>query len=152
MSKTMRCFMLVFATAALSLVGPTQRPPPHIRYYVQMIRAADSTQPPEPGSHLVGANLAAIFKGPLRWKHYWEIRRCEVDVPPGAAVNLPLANQRAVEIDLTCLGKRIIAAFQNGTLLERTVVPSGEALSLIGGNRKDNTAWFIAVRRDKPPY
>jgi hypothetical protein len=140
----------VLALAAITLVELAHRPTSHIRYYIQLIRAADSSQPPQAGCRHVGAKLATTFHGPLRWKHYWELCRCEVDVPLGSAVNLHLPNQRAVEIDLTRPGKRTTVAFQNGKPVDRIVVPMGEALTLIGGGRVDSTAWFIVVRRDKP--
>ena len=140
----------VLALVALSSVELAQAPPGHIRYYIQLTRAADSSQPPQAGSRPVGAKLATTFQGALRWKHYWEICRREVDVPLGGAVNLHLPNQRAVEIDLTRPGKRTTVAFQNGKPVDRVVVPMGEAFTLIGGDRDDSTAWFIVVRRDKP--
>jgi hypothetical protein len=140
----------VIALAAFSLVELAQPPTSQIRYYIQLIRAADSSQPPQTGSRPVGAKLATTFHGALRWKHYWEICRREVDVPLGSAVNLHLPNQRAVEIDLTRPGKRTTVAYQNGKPVDRIVVPMGEAFTLIGGDRDDSTAWFIVVRRDKP--
>jgi hypothetical protein len=47
-------------------------------------------------------------------------------------------------------GKRTTVAFQNGKPVGCTVVPMGEAFTIIGGDRADTTAWFIVVRRDKP--
>jgi hypothetical protein len=140
----------VLAVLALSLAGPAQTQHDNIRYYIQLVRATDSNQPPQAGSRPVGAKLATTFHGALRWKHYWEICRRETDVPLGGAVNLHLPNQRAVEIDLTRPGKRTTVAFQNGKPVDRIVVPMGEAFTLIGGDRDHSTAWFIVVRRDKP--
>ena len=140
----------VLALIALSFVGPAPTPNSHIRYYIQLVRATDSNQPPQSSSRPVRAKLATTFQGALRWKHYWEICRREVNVSLGGTVNLLLPNQRAVEIDLTRPGKRATVAFQNGKPVDGTVVPMGEAFTLIGGNRDDSTAWFIVVRRDKP--
>ena len=140
----------VIAVAAFSLVELAQPPTSHIRYYIQLIRAADSSQPPQADSRPVDATLATTFHGALRWKHYWELCRREADVPLGGTVNLRLPNQRAVEIDLTRPGKRTTVAFQNGKPVARTVVPMGEGFTIIGGNRADTTAWYIVVRRDTP--
>jgi len=140
----------VLAVPALCLAGPPQTQHNHIRYYIQLVRATDSSQPPQSGSRPVGAKLATTLHGPLRWKHYWEICRREADVPFGGTATLRLPNQRAVEIDLTRPGRRSATAFQHGKPVDRTVVPIGEAFTLIGGDRDDSTAWFIVVRRDKP--
>jgi hypothetical protein len=140
----------VLALVALFFAELVQAPTAHIRYYVQLVRATESSQPPQTGSRPVGAKLATTFHGALRWKHYWELCRREADVPLGGTVNLRLPNQRAVEIDLTRPGKRTTVAFQNGKPVGRTVVPMGEAFTIIGGDRADTTAWFIVVRRDKP--
>ncbi len=146
----MRRLVPVLALAALSFVELVPAPSARIRYYVQLVRAADSSEPPQTGSRPVGARLATTFHGALRWKHYWELCRREADVPLGGTVNLRLPNQRAVEIDLTHPGKRTTVAFQNGKPMGRTVVPMGAAFTIIGGGRADTTAWFIVVRRDKP--
>ena len=142
--------LLLIALTAICLVELAQTPASHIHYYVQLIRAADSSLPPQADIRPVGAMLATTLHGALRWKHYWEICRNEVNVPIGTTVNLHLPNQRAVQIDLTYPGKRTTVAFQNGKPIDRTVVPMGEGFTLIGGPRTDATAWFIVVRRDKP--
>jgi hypothetical protein len=61
-----------------------------------------------------------------------------------------LSNGREVEIDLSRRGKRTVTAFQSGRLLDRTIMPAGDAMTLIGGDRDQKSAWFIVVRRDKP--
>jgi hypothetical protein len=43
-----------------------------------------------------------------------------------------------------------VAAFQNGQLVDRTISPTGDMMTIIGGNRDGNSAWLIVVRRDKP--
>ncbi len=140
----------VLVLVAVSLSGSERTQRSHIHYYVQLIRATDSSQPPQPGIRPVGPQLAATFNGPLRWSHYWEICRREADVPLGGKAMLDLANQRAVEIDLTRRGERTIIALQNGKSLGTTAAPMSKVFTITGGNRDRHTAWFIVVRRDKP--
>ena len=121
-----------------------------ITYYVQLIRSSDSEQPPQAESRRVGTKLAGTFCGMLKWKHYWEVCQRKTEVIPGRATMVWLSNGREVEIDLGRRGKRTVTAFQNGRLVERTIVPAGEAMTLIGGDRDQKSAWFIVVRRDKP--
>ncbi|MCX6930325.1 MAG: hypothetical protein NT154_45020 [Verrucomicrobia bacterium] len=39
---------------------------------------------------------------------------------------------------------------QNGRVVDRTITPTGEAMTLIGGDHDQKSDWFIVVRRDKP--
>jgi hypothetical protein len=61
-----------------------------------------------------------------------------------------LGNGREAEIDLSSAKERKVAAFQDGRLVDRTSVPQGEGMTIIGGSREDKSVWFIVVRRDKP--
>jgi hypothetical protein len=139
--------LVVVAFTVTGAVRAQQRP---IRYYVQLIRSGDSEQQPQAGSRRVGAKLAGTFCGVLKWKSYWEICQRDADVVPGGTMKVRLSNGRDVEIDLGRPGKRTVATFQNGRLVDRTTTPAGEAMTVIGGDRDQSSAWFIVVRRDRP--
>jgi hypothetical protein len=140
----------ILALALLPIAGSPGAEGGAIRYYVQLIRGTDSDQPPQAESKLVGSRLDGIFRGPLKWKSYWEVCRREVNITPGQKARLRLNSEREVEIDLSRPGKRIVRAFQKGELVDRTVGPVGEAMTLIGGKRDLGSVWFIVVRRDQP--
>ena len=63
---------------------------------------------------------------------------------------MKLNADREVEIDLTEPTKRRVTAFRRDEPVARTIVPAGEGLTLIGGDRNKQSAWFIAVGRDTP--
>ena len=134
---------LVFVMAA-----PAGEKP--LTYYVQLIRCSDMDLPPEPGTHRVGPKLAEKFRCVFKCSSYWEISQQKLNVLPNHAARVGLSNGREVEIDLSQPGKRKVAAFNGGKLIERTVEPSGEHMTLIGGDRDKTSHWFIVVRRDKP--
>ncbi len=140
----------VLAVSALVLAGVARAGDGAITYYVQLIRGTDSEQPPQQGSQHVGAKLATQFNRVLKLNNYWEINQRKAEVKRGRSARLLLSDGREVEIDLRAQNKRTVAAFQNGTLVDRTVVPVGEAMTLIGANRDQQSVWFIVVRRDKP--
>jgi hypothetical protein len=119
-------------------------------YYVQLIRCSDVEQAPEPGSRRIGARLAERFQCVFRCKSYWEISRDKVEVLPSQTARARLRNGREVEIDLSVPGKRRISTFSKGRLIDRTVEPASENMTLIGGDRDQTSHWFIVVRRDKP--
>jgi hypothetical protein len=140
--------LLVLAGFALAAMGRAEEGA--ITFYVQLIRGTDDEQAPAPGSKRVGPKLAETFHAVFKWRRYWEISRKEVAVTPGHRAKLQLSNERAVVIDLTDPKTRKVTVFQKGQLVERTTRPVGDAMTLIGGDRDRQSAWFIAVRRDKP--
>jgi hypothetical protein len=121
-----------------------------LTYYVQLIRCNDQKQAPEPGSRHAGPKLVERFQSVFRCESYWEISRQEIEVSPGRIARVHLRNERDVEIDLTQPGKRRVSTYRNGRLVDRTVEPTGEHMTLIGGDRDQTSHWFIVVRRDKP--
>jgi hypothetical protein len=146
----MKRALTVFALGGLALltaVAAVERP---LTYYVQLIRCSDRDQPPEPGCRRVGPKLAERFHCVFRCKTYWEISQAKLEVFPKRVARAHLTNGRDVEIDLTHPGKRRVSTFQKGRLIDRTVEPLSEDMTLIGGDRDHTSHWFIVVRRDKP--
>jgi hypothetical protein len=140
----------ILAVAAFAVAGTVRAQERAVTYYVQLIRSSDSEQAPQAESRRVGTKLAETFCGVLKWKNYWEICQRKAEVILGRATMVWLSNGREVEIDLRRRGKRTVTAFQNGRLVDRTIVPAGEAMAVIGGDRDQKSAWFIVVRRDRP--
>jgi len=140
--------LLVMASAWAGLAGAGQGT---TTFYVQLIRGTEANQPPHPGCKQVGPKLAGTFRPVFKWKNYWELNCQQVAVVHGRATRVKLGNGREAEIDLRNPKQRRVAAFQDGQLVERTVLPAGESMTIIGGNRDGKSLWFIVVRRDKPP-
>lgn len=120
-----------------------------IHYDVQLIRGTDSDQAPQEGGRKASPELVARFRRMLKCKHYWEICRTNATVFPDAKTRVLLSNGREVEIDLTASNKRTVTVFQNRQELGRHVVPRGEAVTLIGGDRDKTSIWVIQVRRQE---
>lgn len=137
--------LLSLALGAAAVSG--QKP---LVYYVQLIRCFDQDQSPEPGTRRVGPKLAEKFQCVFRCKSYWEINQQKIELVPQHIARARLGNGREVEIDLTQAGKRRVSTFHKGRLIDRTIEPLGESMTLIGGDRDQTSHWFIVVRRDKP--
>ncbi len=146
----MKYLLTMLALMGLVLVTAAKAGEKPLIYYVQLIRCSDQDQSPEPGSKRVGSKLSERFQCVFRCKSYWEISQQKVEVTPSHFVRAHLSNGREVEIDLTQPGKRKVSAFYNGRLIDRTVEPASENMTLIGGQRDQTSHWFIVVRRDKP--
>jgi len=148
-SDSMKLVLTILALGLTLATGATAGEKPLV-YYVQLIRCSDQDQPPEPGSRRVGPKLSERFQCVFRCNSYWEITQQKLDVVPSRVARARLTNGREVEIDLTQAGKRRVSTFHNGRLIDRTIEPAGENMTLIGGDRDQASHWFIVVRRDKP--
>jgi hypothetical protein len=146
----MKHLLLITFVASLGFVGQIKAAEKPLMFYVQLIRCSDQEQAPEPGSKRVGPKLAEKFQCVFRCKSYWEICQQKLELMPNHVARARLGNGREVEIDLTQPGKRRVSAFHNGRLIDRTVEPAGENMTLIGGDRDQTSHWFIVVRRDQP--
>jgi hypothetical protein len=146
----MRRGVVILVVWACALAGAANGGQGATTFYVQLVRGTEADRPPVPGCKQVGPRLAETFRPVFRWKGYWEINRQQVAVVPGQTARVRLGNGREAEIDLRDPKLRRVAAFQNGQLVDRTIRPAGEAMTIIGGNRDGKSMWFIVVRRDKP--
>ena len=146
----MRHDVVILVVLACAWVGKASAGQGATTFYVQLVRGTEANQPPVPGCKQVGPRLAGTFCPVFKWKSYWELNRREVAVLPGCAMRVKLGNGREAEIDLRNPKQHRVAAFQNGELVDRTISPAGEAMTIIGGNRDGKSIWFIVVRRDKP--
>ena len=140
--------LIVLTGLGLGTGGTSAEKP--LTYYVQLIRCSDRDQVPEPGSRRVGPKLAQRFQCVFRCKSYWEIKQQKLQLTANHTARARLGNGREVEIDLTRPGRRRVVAFHNGRMVDCTVEPLGESMTLIGGDRDQTSHWFIVVRRDKP--
>jgi hypothetical protein len=146
----MRCSVVILVILACALAGEARAGQGATTFYVQLVRGSETAQPPVPGCKQVGPRLAGTFRPVFKWKSYWEMNRQQVALAPGQTSRVRLGSGREVEIDLRNAKERRVAAFQNGQLVDRTISPPGEAMTIIGGNRDGKSVWFIVVRRDKP--
>jgi hypothetical protein len=146
----MRRSVVILVMLACALAGEARAGQGATTFYVQLVRGTETTRPPMPGCKQVGPRLAGTFRPVFKWKGYWEMNRQQVAVVPGQTARVRLGNGREAEIDLRNPKQRRVAAFQDGQLVDRTISPPGEAMTIIGGNRDAKSVWFIVVRRDKP--
>ena len=146
----MRRILIVLMLLAFATGGWARADEGSAVFYVQLIRGTDTEQAPVVGAKSVGPKLAGTFRPVFKCKGFWEMNRQQVVVPHGQVKRVELGNGRAVEIDLRSPKERKITAYHSGKVWDRTVVPAGEGMTIIGGNREDKSVWFIVVRRDKP--
>ena len=146
----MKSFVGILALATFALAGISRAEEGAATYYVQLIRGTDEDKPPVRACHRVGPRLVATLRPVLKWKSYWEICCKPVTLEPGHVTRVLLGNGREVEIDLSVPKKRKVTAYQDGVAVDRTTSTMGDRMSITGGDRDEQSVWFIVVRRDKP--
>ena len=138
--------VLVFLAASLSCGADMEKR----TYYVQLVHGSDGKAPPPAHSQPIGPKLSGQVRRVMRYKSYWEVARKEVDVAEGHKASVMVGQHCKVEIDLTQPNKRRVTAFRKGKPVAADTRPSGQTMTIIGGDRDGNEAWFVVVRRDKP--
>ena len=118
--------MVILMVPAFAPAGEARAEEGAATFYVQLIRGTDTEQAPAPGAKSVGPKLAGTFRPVFKCKGFWEINRQQVAVSPGKAKRVQLGNGREAEIDLSSPKERKVAAFQNGKLVDRTVMPTAK--------------------------
>ncbi len=141
----MRSRLLALSLAAGVLSGCSANPDA-ISYQIQLVRGTDAPAAPVPGGHPIGPQLARRFQAVFKWKNYSEIASQQVRVHLGQRERVRFEQGREVELDLTNPAQRIVVAFQNGRVIDRTSCPRGPAMTLIGRDRDGANAWFVVVR------
>lgn len=144
--RTLLLLTATFAMVAAALAADTAA----TTYYIQLIRGTRESRPPTPDARPIGPKLSKPLRGVFNWTNYWEMSRHEVTVPRGKKARFTLNKERAVEIDLTKEGHRKVTAYEDGKPVSTITRSSGDHMTIIGGDRATNTAWFIVVRHDKP--
>ena len=142
--------VVILVMLACVLAGKARAGQSATTFYVQLVRGTETTLPPTPGCRRVGPRLAAMFRRVFKWSSYWEMNRQQVALAPGQTARVRLGNDREAEIGLRNPAERKVTAYYKGQLMDRTISPRGEAMTIIGGNRDGRSAWFIVVRREKP--
>jgi hypothetical protein len=146
MNRWISLFVLVVLGSGVTFGAPEGKTP----YYVQLVRGNDEAQPPVSGAKAIGPKLSKPLSSGFRWKNYWEINRQEVAIAAGAKTKVALSKERAVEVDLSEPTKSTVTAFSNDNPVCVTTEPASKAMTIIGAERGQRSAWFVVVRRDKP--
>jgi len=142
----------IAGTVIAASLGCTPAKPqgPPAKYYIQLVRGNDDETPPTPASERIGPKLSGQLHQVFKWRSYWEINRREELLAVGQRTRVRLSPEREVEIDLTQAGLRTVTAYQNARVVGHTSRPIGMGMTVTGGDRDTNSAWFIVVRRDPP--
>jgi hypothetical protein len=146
----MKTLLYLLLLSPLGLIQAPAADTERILYYVQLVRGNNEEKSPDASSKPIGPKLSQELRRVFGWKSYWEVSRHQVEVLPPKKAKVKLSADREVVIDLSVAGKRKVIAYSEGKPISEITRPAGQMLTIIGGDRDKDSAWFIVVRRDKP--
>jgi hypothetical protein len=98
----------------------------------------------------VGPKLQKRLSPVFRWDHYWEVNRLMVNVEPTKTKRLHLSKDREVEIVPRGEREIEIRVYRDGQMIRKSRQAADVKMSIMGGDREKDEAWFVVVRRDAP--
>lgn len=117
---------------------------------IRLIWGTDDDPSKYPKLPEVSAQVAEPLKKIFKWKHYLKVNDVPVSVPDGKTVRKELSDKCAVELKTQGKAMLEVKFYGEGKLLKtmRHDMPPGECL-IVGGDDKNQTAWFVVITAKK---
>jgi hypothetical protein len=112
-----------------------------------LIWGCDEEKPSDPKIKPVSPELAKRLRGIFKWKHYFEVKSEDAKIVGGGMKKFVLSNKCTVDVKND--GKTYEAKlYGEGKLLKTINQPmkAGEPDTVLAGDIKDATAWFVVLR------
>ena len=121
-----------------------------MKFQAFLLWGTEDSKPPEGKAYKpVNPEISQKLKDlPLKWAHWFEVRRVDFAVPPGGVKEAPMSEKcqvnvkqlagSEVEVCLVGKGKEVVKHKQS--------LPKGDML-VLGGNAPNSTAWLVVLKR-----
>ena len=140
-----------FSTALVLLAGAGLRAQAaDMKLQAFLLWGTDDSRPPAGKAYQpVNPDIRQKLKDlPLKWTNWFEVKRVDFGVPPGAAKEVAMSDKCQVnvrklegaEVEVSLIGKGKEVAKQKQAL------PKGGVL-VLGGNAPNSTAWLVVLKR-----
>src|SRR5438552_8785427 len=85
---------------------------------------------------------------PLKWSHYFVVKRIGFEVPAGGSKRVPLSEKCDLEVKDLGRSKVEVTHFGKGQAVWKgtQALPKGETL-VLGGNAPNATSWLVVLKR-----
>ena len=119
-----------------------------LKFQIQLVWATDDAKPPAGKDYKpVEPGVRRQIKA-LKWKNYFEVRRLDFVVAPGATKRVPISEK--CELDVKDLGNSSVEVVLYGKGKEvarvKQALRKGEIL-VPGGDAPNETAWLAILKR-----
>ena len=119
-----------------------------IKVEARLIWGTNEDKSPDPNHRPLDGDLAKKLREmPLKWKNFFEVNRQIFVIHTNGYTNIVMSKQCTIEVKDKGANNVTVKLYGQGKQVNRVdkPLPKGEVLT-IGGDAKDNNAWFITVR------
>jgi hypothetical protein len=113
----------------------------------QLLWATDDAKSPDPNHKPVDGDLSRKLKSiPLKYKHYFEVKRQAFDINDKAYTKVEMSKQCYIEVKDKGESRVTVKLYGEGRFVKRldSALPKGETVT-IAGDDKNGTAWLVVV-------
>lgn len=136
-------FIALLFAATLGFAGAAER-----KMEARLIWGTNEDKSPNPNHKPLDGELAKKLREmPLKWKNFFEVNRVVFAINDKAYTNIVMSKKCSIEVKDKGANNVTVKLYGDGKQVNRVdkPLPRGEVLT-IGGDAKDNNAWFITVR------
>ena len=142
--RTIRLGLVAFTfSAMLSTAIAAER-----KIEARLIWGTNEDKSPDASHKLLDGDLAKkLHQMPLKWKNFFEVNRQVFTINDTNYTKVVMSKKCSIEVKKKNADDVTVKLYGDGTQVRRVdkPLPKGEVLT-IGGDAKDNTAWFVTVR------
>ena len=134
--------LLVFSASLCASVAAERK------IEARLIWGTNEEKSPDPNHKPLEGDLARkLHDMPLKWKNYFEVTRKIFTISDSTYTNVVMSKQCTIEVKDKGANNVTVKLYGEGKPVRRVdkPLPKGEVLT-IGGDDKNNSAWFITVR------
>ena len=138
-----------WAWVVMLAVNGLAAPAADLKLEALLIWGTNEQTSPDANHKPVGPKLKKKLEElPLKWTHYFEVKRIQFDVPLSNARKVPLSEKCELEVKNLGHSKIEVTLFGKGKqVATRTQELSKEDTLILGGNAPGATSWFAVLRR-----
>ena len=136
-------FVALLFVATLGAAAAAER-----KMEARLIWGTNEDKSPNPNHKLLDGELAKKLRDmPLKWKNYFEVNRQVFAINDRVYTNIVMSKKCSIEVKDKGANNVTVKLHGDGKQVNRVdkPLPKGEVLT-IGGDAKDNNAWFITLR------
>lgn len=149
-----RRFALLFALSiiCLALARPGEVQADDLKLEARLIWGTNDKASPDPKHKSIDTPLTRELAAKFAWKHYFEVNRKDVALPPGAVKKVELSEKCSLEMKNLGDNRLEVKLFGSGKFVSKTVesIPKGKWLAL-AGDSENKTAWFAVLKTSDSP-
>ena len=136
-------FTALLVAATVGLAAAAER-----KMEARLIWGTNEDKSPNPSHKPLDGELAKKLRDmPLKWKNFFEVNRQVFTINDQVYTNIVMSKKCSIEVKDKGANNVTVKLYGDGKQVNRVdkPLPKGEVLT-IGGDAKDNNAWFITVR------